>query len=718
MRHTRALAPYAALSAAIVVVSAAAIAATVRDASRSGAPEPTPGRAVLSDTARIAYWRAGPQHALDLWVGDLEGPRKWTIATADDRARIHLTRWSPDGSAVAYLGDGGAMGVAHVDGTPVTTIALPTALLNDGWRITSLEWSPDASRVAATVRSGRGIGNDSDVYVASANGAEPWRRLTTIGDAFAAPWIDGSRMLIETASGMIATLDVTTGEVRPLTGMPAASPILARDGRVYFIGGRFVRTVASDRPYASGWVWSSTVDGDDVRREDSVALDQVRLHALLADGRAVVGAPGSIFLARDQRIVLSFRAGSVRSVEVSDDGRQIVGWTGSRVLRIDASKVAGTPVTLPSEAAATVLLDGVADADAWFPRSMPPLAHAAAAAVDVPAARLAYVLDRAVWVRDPGGASRIVGTTAQYFASQPRWSPDGQRLAVVTVSGFTTPTATVVVTGAQGTQRWTPPGLDSLAGWTPDGRGLVFVHGGGTIDRGSGPQPTGWKSEIRAADTGAFTETVDGRLTFAGQDRVVLTDGSVEPGTSLLLHQRVEIVGAAGARTVTDADRLASELPPPSTPGDPYIERLVPMGEPGYVGVSLRYARAPSSTTITYALFAVVRTSDGHVTWSVAQDTPTYSLDLSASPVGAYVGWTEYRGGPGPNVDPSASRAHVADPLTGRTLLTVGGRFAGWSPDPAWIYVARDEGLFGVRIADGRVERVGPIGVPVTAARP
>ena len=62
--------------------------------------------------------------------------------------------------------------------------------------------------------------------------------------------------------------------------------------------------------------------------------------------------------------------------------------------------------------------------------------------------------------------------------------------------------------------------------------------------------------------------------------------------------------------------------------------------------------------------------------------------------------------------------ATVRDADTGNVLLDLDGRFAGWSPDGLWIYVARNEGLFARRLAGGDPVRFSPYGVVVAATKP
>ncbi|MDQ3400621.1 MAG: hypothetical protein M3470_06450, partial [Chloroflexota bacterium] len=64
------------------------------------------------------------------------------------------------------------------------------------------------------------------------------------------------------------------------------------------------------------------------------------------------------------------------------------------------------------------------------------------------------------------------------------------------------------------------------------------------------------------------------------------------------------------------------------------------------------------------------------------------------------------------------SVAQVHDAGAASVIATQSGRFAGWSPDGEWYYVARAEGLFAFRVAGGTGVRMSAIGVPVSATAP
>ena len=61
----------------------------------------------------------------------------------------------------------------------------------------------------------------------------------------------------------------------------------------------------------------------------------------------------------------------------------------------------------------------------------------------------------------------------------------------------------------------------------------------------------------------------------------------------------------------------------------------------------------------------------------------------------------------------------VLDAETGAVVAAVGeGRFAGWSPDGKWFYVARDSGLYAIALAGGEPVRISALGTPVSTTTP
>jgi hypothetical protein len=61
----------------------------------------------------------------------------------------------------------------------------------------------------------------------------------------------------------------------------------------------------------------------------------------------------------------------------------------------------------------------------------------------------------------------------------------------------------------------------------------------------------------------------------------------------------------------------------------------------------------------------------------------------------------------------------VRDADTGAIVASAtSGRFAGWSPDGKWFYIARDTGLYAQLLSGGDPVRISPLGVPVSTTTP
>ncbi len=726
MRHLGGLLPYSLAAAAAVLASAIALGATIR-APSTGIAGPTAGaeptsagtRATLSETGRMAYWRTNANGQLELWVSDLVGGRRWTVSVAAAGSDIALTRWSPDGGAVAYVVAGTTLAVARIEGGNAY-LDIPGDLRTQRWRIVSYEWSPDGTRVAATLRAANGLSSVSDVYVTSVKAGSLWERITTLGDGFAGRWISATQLFIEEASGATLVLDVASKALRPITGMPVTSPQIGRDGRVYFVGGSNVAGDVSTQPFANGWVWSSTIDGDDLRRETKESHDQMRLFGLLADGRAVVGVPGGVYVAGDAYVPLTFPAGTVRRVVVSQDGRRAIGLTDQRILVIDAAKISSAALTaLPPSDAVTVLLSSVREADVWFPAKGVTPARIAARVSEAPRAKLAFVLGRSIWQADAGGEIRAVASDPNGFLiGTPQWSPSGDRIAA---AGGVAPGSTAVsVIGAAGVRRWeVPVRFPQGLGWSSDGTKVALWSS-------SAPRFDEFTTQLYDADSGRADQRIAGRATFVPAGTIVLSDGDLDPTQGVRVGQRVDLIGPAGTRAVTDARRLAAapalrDLPDPALPS--LVNQLAASADGRYVALWLYRVRGGGIQT---GAVVVVRVADGEAIWAMRISPQGGPGDVAWSQSGHQLGWTIVEA---PGTGAARRHAVAVDPVTGRTLLSIDGRLAGWAPvgvDEAitagprqFIYVARDDGLFAYATdGTGIGARVGPIGVPVAAAKP
>ncbi len=724
MRAVRPLLPYALASAAIVVASLVALGVTVR-APAPGAVAPAASTspsgtaaATLSDRGRLAYWRTGASGTQELWVSDLDGGRRWRAAVESANEKISLTQWSPDGSAVAFTPGGTGVVVLRLNGT-AARIGMPVSLVAESWRIVSFEISPDASRIAATFRAANGFSNESDVYLADARAGALWRRLTTLGNAYAGRWIDADRLFIETAYGLVAVEDLSADSLRPLATGSVTSPRIGRDGRVYVARGG-VQPQVFGPPGATGWIQSMTIDGDDLRDETprggtpeyypgTPPLLGMRLVGMLADGRAAVTASGFGYLLGEQKVTLALGSGIVRKVAVASDGKRVVGMTDSRVLLIDAAKVRSND---PPSDAATMLLADVRDPDVWFPPPSVAPVHAARPGPQAPAARLAFTTGTALWRTDADGTTRLLLAEGPAWMSDPVWSPAGDRVAILVGGGDE---REVAVIRATGTVRWKlPPSPWGYVGlfWSADGATLA-VWTADARPGGSGPVAVRWWTDVYDATSGTRVERLEGRVRPETWGRILLGDGVALTGEGVRgwqVGQTIDLITAQGRRRVADAEALAADplvRPLVGAEGRGSIQWVSASADGRYLAVQL-FRVTPEQAKGAYV---VLDAADGRPRWAV----PTAGFGIDWSPVGSRFARTwsdpaQLRGGP--------VRAIVQDAETEEVVIDPPGSFAGWSPEGDWIYVTREDGLYAVRL-DGSVEtRVGPLAVSVAAARP
>ncbi|MGH2377906.1 MAG: hypothetical protein ACRDGT_05465 [Candidatus Limnocylindria bacterium] len=721
MKHARALLPYALASVFVVVSSAVAIGASVvRDKPHDGPASAPAARAELSHAGRMSYWKEVDRDWKELWVSDLDGRRAWPVHREGAGTATGMTRWSPDGSRVAYVRANTSLVLVGLDGSRLMLV-MPAPLVKAGWRIASYQLSPSAARIAFTLRPVRGASQESDVFVAEARQLPPWTRQTEIGGAVAGKWISETELFIESDSGMIAVADVTNLALRPITGLRAASPTLRPDGRVYFAGGGGVRNDLAGGPWANDAIWSATIDGNDLRREVAVETDYIRLQGRLADGRFVVGLPGSTYLVGDKLVPTPWRTGTIRRVIVSEDGREAIGVTDSRIVRLDPSKIPNTTDAAAPADATTILLDGVRDADVWFPASAIAPTRSPAGAASGPAARLAFTLGRTLWESAADGTPQArVSAPTQGWIGGVAWSPAGDRLAVEIGERGEWPNTTVAVLGRTG-EIWRTPALSApSSSWSSDGRWLVVsVYN----DEGFGTRTT----RLFEAATGApgpVYEDVQARSTPSGL--VLLDQGRKDDAVRHLVDQAVFLLRDGPRVRVTDARTLAThptlrDVAPADMPVA--ISSVLPSADGRLLLITLYWI---NRATLGYSpgASAVVRVSDGEPVWAKPFDPLRGGMqDERWSPVAALLGRTVREAGPdGPE---GAPLAQVLDPLSGRTVTEASGRFAGWSPEGDWVYVARDEGLYAYPLEGGERRargwpgvRVNSFGVQVQATRP
>jgi Tol biopolymer transport system component len=703
----RSLAPYAIGAALVFVVSVAVLAGALaagglleeRIVAPGASPTPSAARAPveLSRAGRIAYWRTDPTGGTQLWVSNVDGSGRRAIAKTDSAAGLSSTRWSPDGESIGYLDRGGqSVAIQRLDGAHVD-LPLPPALVASGSRFIDLDWATDSRSVAATQRDAGS--QTTDVYVALASGGA-WRNVTLLRNAFLSQWISADELLVHTGNGLIGVQRVDGTRLRPLTAQVATSPFLGDDGRVYYFAGQVSPNVrdATVPVINAGQarVWSLTLDGGDIRQETAQAYDDVRLVARWPSGRFVVhqGASTALAFLANGQPPIDTTLGVVDRLVFSPDRRTAIGLTGSRIFRYDTAQP-DTPV---------VLLSDVVQPDAWYPETVTIARSSPVPGQPRPAARLAFSLGGLIWATDPTGGvlllrqqqandldlRRLSGVTV------PQWSPGGDRIIYfdVLANSFRGAVFVTDVTGTGG-RLSDQDAVGPFPTWTPDGN-VGYTDLVSALD--SAGFGTDGEVRIVTPTNGARVATYHAReVAFGGGKTFLIDNGKLNvPLQTRADHAILELTGTGTNRTITTAATLASVLFA-RAPGGVTLQ-LSALGASAD-GEVLSVRGNPISGTNGF-IYAFVDAMDGKPTFGLPGELVS---DIRWSPTGHLVGMT------------LGNVPAVRDGQTGAITASAGsGRFAGWSPDGKWFYVARETGLYAQLLSGGDPVRVSPLGVPVS----
>jgi len=723
----RGLLPYATVAALVVVGSIVALLvatggiapAAPAAASRSPSAAPAASRQSVTDLSplgRLAYWRTETTGDYQLWVANADNSRRRSVAKADTPGLVTKTKWSADGNAVAYVEGGTRLVVVRVDGS-TATYTLSPELRQDGYRIVDHRFSPSGARLAATVQ--RANGSQSDVYLAASNGT--WTRLTTVEDTLAADWVDEDDLLIHSTGGVISRLRASgTNNFRPLIGLQSSSPIVGADGRVHFLAGRvsgFAGTTETFVFAAAASVWSMTADGTDVRREVTPPdQESLRLDGTWPGGYAYHrGTNPQQLVIGSIPILLPSSAGLIERIAVSPDKRFAIGFAGTSVVRVEITSNGLAP-------SATLLLGSADQGDVWFPRSAAIARAPRAAAVDVPAARFAFSLGGNVWTMGSDGVARIVrpgaanGQTQRRFALLllPQWSPSGDRILTVESLGSGTSASQLVAvlidpSGAV-TRLTQVPSIMPQTSWSPDGTALAVVALPSSLQ-----DPSILQSELEVRllkrDGTSAGASIKGReAVWTAGGVMVISNGTIRPSDRARDDQAIELWSGTQKKTVTTVARLVADpraQAPAASRGITSVSVLSASPDGAFATVRMSFL----GTTATPVL-ALVRASDGAPIGFTLADRFS---DESWSATRPLIGYTTSLG---QLSDPKLT-AIVRDASTGLVVTSHdGARFAGWSPDGAWYYIARSDGLYAVRLGGGDPLRVSTVGVPVSVTRP
>ncbi len=702
----RSLAPYAIGAALVFVVSIAILAGALamgglleeRTVAPDASPTPSVSRAPieLSRAGRLAYWRTDPSGPTQLWVSNVDGSGRRTIAKADSVSGVTSTRWSPDGDAIAYLDRGGqSVAIQRLDGTHVD-LPLPVVVTASGGRFIDLAWSTDSRSVAATQRDAGS--STTDVYVAPAGGGA-WRNVTLLRNAFLSQWISADELLVHTGNGLIAVQGTGGGGLRPLTGQVATSPFLGDDGRVYYFAGQVSPSVRdSTVPVINAGqsrVWSLTLDGGDIRPETTQAYDDVRLAGRWPDGRFVVhqGASTALAFLAESQPPFDTILGVVDRVVFSPDRRTAIGLTGTRIFRYDTAQPS-TPV---------VLLSDALQPDAWYPETVT-VATSPAPVTARPAARYTFALGGLLWVTDASGAVRLV---RQLQANDvdlrrlsgvavPQWSPTGDRIVYfdVLANSFRGAIFVTDVTGTGGVLS-DQDAVGPFPKWTPDGN-VAYTDLVASFDSAG----FGADGEVRVVSptNGARVTTYRARESaFGGGKTYLIDNGKLNvPLQTRTDHSILELT-ATGMRIVATTATLSAG----TQLGAAHGLQLSALGSSAD-GAFLSVRMSPATGNAGF-IFAIVSAADGRATF-VADSQAV--ADIRWSPSGHLTGMT-------------LGNIPVVRDAEGTIVASAtSGRFAGWSPDGKWFYVARETGLYAQLLTGGDPVRISPLGVPVSATTP
>lgn len=730
MRQLRGLWPYALVSTLVVVASVVAIVVSTATptavAPASASPSPSaaataPRQTVtdLSPLGRLAYWRAEPNGDHQLWLANADNSRRRSVAKTTTPNTIAKTRWAVDGSAVAYVELGTRLVVVRVDGT-TTSYSLTQEQRNDQYRIVDHRFSPSGARIAATVQ--RVTGNQSDVHIATAEGG--WTRITTVEDALVADWLDEEELLVQTTGGVISALRASgTNQFRPLTGLQASSPIVGSDGRIHFLAGRVTQFAGASETFvfaAAANVWSMTADGTDVRREATPPdQDSLRLDGTWPGGYLYHRGtnPAQLVIGRIP-ILLPSNAGLIERIAVSPDKRYGIGFAGTTVVRVDIGQTGLAPN-------AVLLLGSIDSGDVWFPRSAPIARGNVTAGADVPAMRYGFALGGNVWTMGPDGVASVLRTAANNTQTQrrftlplPRWSPAGDKLLTVEslgsgASALQLIPVTIDRTGSA-TRLAALSSVSPAVSWSPDGTQIAAV-----VLPASSSDPSILQSELTVrvvGVNGTLGQTMPGReVVWAPSGMFVLTNGTIRASDRARDEQAIELWNGTQKRTVTTVARIIGDAragAPATTKGITSVSNITAAADGTFAA-----ARVVFLGTTATPFLVVVRASDGTATQYVLGDRIG---DEAWSPARTLIGYTNTLGGQGIPGTPTEAKpfAVIRDAASGAVVAEVEGRFAGWSPDGTWFYVATTGGLYTRPLAGGTLVRVSSIGVPVSVTKP
>jgi hypothetical protein len=231
--------------------------------------------------------------------------------------------------------------------------------------------------------------------------------------------------------------------------------------------------------------------------------------------------------------------------------------------------------------------------------------------------------------------------------------------------------------------------------WTPDGN-VAYTDLVASFDS-AGFGADGEVRIVSATNGGTVTTYHAREVAFGGGRTYVIDNGKLNvPLQTRTDHSIVELT-ATGTRTVATTATLSANTQLGLTQGL-QLSGLGSSADGAFLSVRL----SPGSGTVGF-IFAIVSAADGRPTFLADSQAVA---DIRWSPVGHLTGMT------------LGNIPVVRDAGGAIVASATSGRFAGWSPDGKWFYVARETGLYAQLLTGGDPVRISPLGVPVSTTTP
>ena len=471
---------------------------------------------------------------------------------------------------------------------------------------------------------------------------------------------------------------------------------------MYFLAGQVAPTTTDQSVpvvnAAQARVWSMTLDGGDVTQETTQLYDDVRLVARWPTGRFVVHQGASTALAFLSNGVppIDTMIGVVERIAFAPDRKTGIGLTATRIYRYDVNQP-DKPV---------VLLSDVMQPDAWYPDSINIARSSPAPVQPRPVARYTFAFAGLLWATDATGVVRLLrqlgtddrGLRRLSGVAVPQWSPTGDRIVYFDVLANSFRGA-VFVTDANGTggRLSDQDAAGPFPTWSPDGN-VAYTDLLFSADS-AGLGAAGEVRVVSPTNGGRITTYKAREIAFGGGKTYLIDNGKLNSPFGYTDHAILEVT-ATGTRTIATAAAIAAFQ---GFGGASAIPWQLSMLGSSADGAFLSVRESPAVGSIGFT-FAILRASDGTATVRLPSEGIS---DVRWSPTAPYVGMT------------LGGIPAVRDAGDGHIVASAGsGRFAGWSPDGKWFYVARDIGLYALPLAGGEPVRISALGVPVSTTTP